>query len=110
MANLLPDQLTTTINGLCLLYLRAPAQYWTDSATGPQFVFQPSLTSAEQATFDDLQTMAKFGVTMTLAEWQSIKADAAGLKTYLGVATPTAAQTAAATKAIIRVLAVIVRS
>jgi hypothetical protein len=40
---------------------------------------------------------------------QTIKADIAGLKTYLGVASPTAAQTAAATKAIIRVLGTIVR-
>lgn len=73
-------------------------------------VFTPDLSTAEQGTLADIAVMVKFGVEMTLAEWQSIKADAAGLKTYLGVASPTLAQTASATKAIIRVLGVIVRS
>jgi len=53
--------------------------------------------------------MARFGVTLALAEWLSIKSDAAGLRNYLGVATPTLTQTAAATKAIIRVLNTIIR-
>jgi hypothetical protein len=44
-----------------------------------------------------------------LAEWQALEPDIAGLKSYLGVATPTAAQTASATKAIIRVLAALLR-
>ncbi|HUW16221.1 MAG TPA: hypothetical protein VMW94_04010 [Actinomycetes bacterium] len=69
----------------------------------------PPLSPTEQETLAELVRMARFGVTMTLAEWQAIKADAAGLKAYLGVASPTAAQTAAATKAIIRVLATIIR-
>lgn len=95
---------------LCALYLR-PIAYWTgDVVNGRTPVFIPPLSPADQATLADLQTMARFGVTLTLAEWQAIKADAAGLKAYLGVASPTAAQTASATKAIIRVLGVIVRS
>lgn len=115
------------LSGLLLQYLRLPTTVITGASgqttTIPtmavdaqgnvettSLTFNPPLTPAEQATFDDLVTMAKFGVSMTLAEWQSIKADAAGLKSYLGVAAPTLAQTAAATKAIIRVLAVIVRS
>ena len=72
--------------------------------------FAPPLTVDEEAIFADLQTMARFGVAMTLEEWRAIKTDAAGLKAYLAITTPTLAQTAAATKAIIRVLAVIVRS
>jgi hypothetical protein len=95
---------------LVVRYLRAPATETVDGSGNVTMTFEPPLTTAEQATFDDLTTMAKFGVTLTLAEWQSIKGDAANLKAYLGVATPTLVQTAAATKAIIRVLGVIVRS
>lgn len=88
-------------------YLRPPDR-WDDTLAA--FVWVPALTSAEQATRADLETMARFGVSLTLAEWQSIKPDAANLRAYLGVASPTNAQTAAATKAIIRVLATIIRS
>lgn len=96
-----------TLLALCSTYLRPPDR-WDDGLGA--LVWEPPLTTAEQATFGDLQLMARFGVTLTLAEWQSIKADAAGLRNYLGVASPTAAQTAAATKAIIRVLGTIIRS
>lgn len=96
---------------LCRTYLRDPSSAAVDGGTGtPIFTFVPPLNPAEQVTLDDLATMARFGVTLTLAEWQGIKADAAGLKAYLGVASPTAAQTAAATKAIVRVLGTIIRS
>ncbi len=94
------------LDGLCVRYLRLPESFAADGSA----IFTPPLTAPEQATFDDLKLMAKFGVEMTLAEWQSIKADAAALKAYNGVATPTLAQTAAAVKAINRVLATIVRS
>jgi hypothetical protein len=46
---------------------------------------------------------------ISLAEWQALEPDIAGLKSYLGTASPTAAQTASATKAIIRVLAALLR-
>lgn len=93
---------------LCSAYLRMPTRY--DASDPASFVWVPPLTSSEQAAFADLEVMATFGVELTLAEWQSIKADAAALKAYNGVATPTLAQTAAAVKAINRVLATIVRS
>jgi hypothetical protein len=73
------------------------------------FTWTPDLSAADQTNIADIVTMTGFGVTMTLAEWQSIKSDAAGLKTYFGLASPTLVQTAAATKAIIHVLSVIVR-
>ena len=94
---------------LCRLFLRPPSGITggPDDAVGFEFI--PPLSTAEQAIFADLQTMARFGVTLTLAEWQAIKEDAAGLKQYLGVTSPTAAQTTLATKAIIRVLATIIR-
>ena len=95
---------------LCRLYLRLPEWPVAVSDGVATFVFDPPLSPAEEATLADLATMTRFGVTLTLAEWTAIKADAAGLKAYLGVASPTAAQTAAATKAIIRVLGTIVRS
>lgn len=73
------------------------------------YTWNPDLSAGDQATVADIATMMNFGVTMSLAEWQTLKPDAAGLKAYLNLATPTLVQTAAATKAIIRVLATIVR-
>jgi len=106
------DLSTQPLIRLCEEYLgRRPVTYETNPTTGQiTMTFVPPLTTAEQATFDDLAVMVRFGVTLTLAEWQGIKADAAGLKAYLGVTSPTAAQTAAATKAIVRVLGTIIRS
>ncbi len=103
-----PD--ATRLLALIDRFLRHPATFVLDATDQPVATFVPPLSAAEQVALDDLQLMAKFGVTMTLAEWQSIKADAAALKAYNGVATPTLAQTAAAVKAINRVLATIVRS
>jgi hypothetical protein len=94
-----------TLEPLCNVYLRS-VDHWD----GDTPVFVPPLTTAEQATLADLQTMANFGVTLTLAEWQAVKPSAAVLKTYLGIASPTNAQTAAAVKGIVRVLATIIRS
>jgi hypothetical protein len=106
-----PDAATERLRGLAAEYLRTPADVVTDQQTGTStLVFVPALTAPEQATLADLATMARFGVTLTLAEWQGIKTDAANLKAYLGVASPTAAQTSAATKAIIRVLGTIIRN
>jgi hypothetical protein len=102
--------------GLLNQYLRYPASMMVADAAGNVettvilATFVPPLTPAEQVTFDDLVTMSRFGVQMTLAEWQAIKADAAALKAYNGVATPTLAQTAAAVKAQSRILATIIRS
>ena len=92
-------------------HIRPPATWTSDTGAGTaSYTFDPPLSPAEQATLDDLVTMARFGVTLTLAEWQSVKPDAQLLKAYLGVASPTLAQTAAAAKAIVRVLATIIRS
>jgi lipopolysaccharide biosynthesis protein len=92
--------------------VRPPATFsW--GPEGVTLTYTPDLTAAEVTRLGDfmadIATMAHFGVTMTLAEWQAIKADAAGLRAYLGVASPTAAQTAAAVKAIVRVLGTIIR-
>jgi hypothetical protein len=68
-------------------------------------------TAAEQAILDDLALMAKFGITadLSLAEFRAIKPDLVTARQYVGLASPTAAQTASATKAIIRVLAALLR-
>jgi hypothetical protein len=42
-------------------------------------------------------------------EWEAIESDIAGLKTYQGIASPTAAQTAQAVKAQSRILRAILR-
>jgi hypothetical protein len=95
--------------GLCQQYLREPSRM-DASTVPPTLTFAPALSAAEQATYADLLLMYRFGVSVTLAEWQAIKPDAALLRTFAGIASPTLAQTAAATKAQSRILAVIVRS
>lgn len=113
MATLRPDAVAQALFGLCVLYLRAPNSIATDATTGaPVFEFIPPLTTAEQASFADLQLMAKFAIgdDLTLAEFQAMKPDLATGKQYLGLASPTNAQTVAVIKAIIRVLGDLLRS
>jgi hypothetical protein len=91
--------------------LRLPSdnQGAPESATRT-LVYTPDLTAAEQATFDRLLAVARSHVAgISPAEWQALEPDIAGLRTYLGTATPTAAQTTSATKAIIRVLRALLR-
>jgi hypothetical protein len=94
--------------------LRAPTAWSADATSGVVLTFTPDLTAGETTTLatfmSDISTMAKFGVTLTLAEWQSVKPDAQLLKAYAGVASPTLAQTVAAVKAQSRILSVIIRS
>jgi hypothetical protein len=95
----------------CAQYLRRPSG-WTDDGAG-HFTptFEPPLTTAEQATFADLQKMARFGIasSLTLAEYQAMKADLATGRAFLGIASPTQAQAVAAERAIIRVLGALLR-
>lgn len=71
-------------------------------------VFDPPLTSAEQAALDALQPVAGT-VNLSVAGYQTIRPDIEGLRTYVALPTPTAAQTAQATKAIIRILRAVFR-
>jgi hypothetical protein len=87
-----------------------PATSWNGTMDPPAGTWSPPLTAAEQATLADLTLMARFGLTLTLAEWQQIKPDASALKAFLSIASPSNAQSVAAVKSLIRVLAVIVRS
>lgn len=90
--------------------VRAPT--WTPSANGlPTATFSPPLTAQEQAIFDDITTMAKLGLTndLTLAEFRAIKPDLATAKAFVGIASPTAAQSNAALKATIRILGALLR-
>lgn len=89
-----------------LANLRKPAA-WGDPPT-----WNPPLTAAEQTIYNDLVTMAKFGITasLTLAEFQAIKPDLATAKAYVANASPTAAQTNAALKSTIRVLGALLRA
>jgi hypothetical protein len=90
---------------LLALYLRP----WVNWSGGP--VWDPPLTSGEQATLADLSVMANFGITstITLAEYQAIKPDLALGRAFLGIASPTNAQAVAAEKAIIRVIGALLR-
>jgi hypothetical protein len=77
----MPDAAAMLLKDLCAAYLR-PVTGW-DGATGA-WIFDPPLTTAEQAVLSDLQTMARFGITadLTLAEFQAIKPQLAELRTF----------------------------
>jgi hypothetical protein len=92
------------------VYLRDPAD-WDHSTVPPTPIFVPPLTTAEQATFDDLVKMTRFGLatSLSLAEYQAMKPDLALGEAFLGIASPTNAQAVAAEKAIIRVLGALLR-
>lgn len=70
----------------------------------------PDLSAAQLATAQDVVAAAQANLSITRAEWVALKPDVAALRTYVGIASPTAAQTAAATKAIIRVLRAVLRT
>lgn len=72
------------------------------AGTTVTYHFNVDLTAAQATAFADLVLMARFAVVLTLAEWQQVKPDAANLKAYVGIASPTLAQTAAAVKSIAR--------
>lgn len=112
MARAYPDTATNRLYALCVLYLRTPSAWYLDTVTGPVMEFEPVLSGAEQTTFTDLTTMAKFGLeaSLTLAEFQAIKSDLATAKTFLGIASPTAAQSNAALKSTIRVIGALLRA
>lgn len=98
-----------TLLRLCAQSLRVPSRY--DSVDVATFVWEPPLTTQEQTTLADLQTMANFGLTasITLAEFQAIKPDLVTARNFVGIATPTAAQSNAALKATIRILGALLR-
>lgn len=90
--------------------IRNPASIGEDANGRPLIVFDPALTTAEQATFDLIVRRHLSRIPgITPAEWEQLAPQIDGLRTYLGLANPTAAQTASATKAIIRVLRAIFR-
>ena len=80
----------------------------TDDGTTLSLVFEPDLSGPEADTLRRL--VATTGLMrITPLEWAGIEGDIDGLRQYHGLASPTAAQTAAATKALIRVLRTIIR-
>jgi hypothetical protein len=112
MANVLPNATAIRLAALAAVELRSPDTLATNGTTGdPVLTFSPPLTAAEQAILDDLALMAKFGVSadLSLAEFRAIKSDLVTARTYVGLASPTAAQTAAALKSAIRVLGALLR-
>jgi len=106
-----PSAIDIALQNLCAIYLR-PCTLNGDPVNGIVATFEPPLTANEQLTFADLKLMAGFGITsnITLAEFQAIKPDLATAKAFVGIASPTAAQSNAALKSTIRVLGALLRS
>jgi hypothetical protein len=86
----------------CEEALRRPVLSWDGTATVADFY--PDLSPAEQDTYTALLRLQRSRLGLTPAEFGALAPDISGLRTYHGLASPTAAQTAAATKALIRVL------
>lgn len=74
----------TDLGFLCLLYLRPPDSWSVDGSGNLVGSWSPPLTTSEQATLADLQTMARFGVSadLSLAEFQALKPRLAEIRTF----------------------------
>lgn len=94
---------------LCVGQLRAPTDM-TDDGTNFSLTFTPDLTAGELTTFSRLVQIASASTEITPTEWAAITSDVATVKAFVGIATPTAAQSNAALKATIRVLGALLRS
>lgn len=80
------------------------------NGTTATYTFTPDLTAAEQTAISDIvATFRTRDVELSVAEYQAIKADIDGLRTYNGITSPTLAQTVAATKAQNRILRALLR-
>jgi hypothetical protein len=90
--------------------LRAPEVQGPPEAAVLDLVWTPDLSAADLATARDIVSTASLLLSLSLAEWQAIKPDVAGLITYQGLASPTLAQTVAAVKAQSRILRAILRN
>lgn len=89
-------------------HVRLPSEHYVEDGA-PVFIFDPPLTVVEQETFDRLMALSRSAVQVTPTEWASLQNELDGLRTYHALATPTAAQTTQAVKAIIRVLRALLR-
>lgn len=105
----------TVATGLPGLYdavasaIRPPAEVGIGAGTAT-YRFTPDLTAVEATTFADIvATFRTRDVQLTPAEYQAIKSDIDGLRTYNGITSPTLAQTVAATKAQNRILRALLR-
>jgi hypothetical protein len=67
-------------------------------------VFAPDLEPAEIMTYQSLLRLHRSRLGLTPAEFAALDPDLDGLRAYVNTASPSAAQTVAATKALIRVL------
>lgn len=89
--------------------LREPELLYDGQARTITYRFTPDLTLAELTTFSNLRATLRSRIRFTDAEMDALRPDVEGLRTYQGLASPTAAQTAQATKAIIRILRAVFR-
>jgi len=94
------------VQELCRQHLREPTV--ADDGTTLSVTFTPDLTAGELATLRRIVRISGISV-VTPDELAAVEPSLDGLIAYMAVATPTLAQTAAATKAIIRVLGVLLR-
>ena len=112
MASTVNEDAVPTFLALLASYLRMPTGYINDPTVGGSgFVFSPPLDpTTEQPIFDRLVKIANSAVRgLSPAEFSAIENDIATCRAYVGVTSPTAAQSAAALKALIRIVAALVR-
>lgn len=86
----------------CEQNLRHPLIEWDGQKSVA--VFAPDLSPAEQDTYTTLLRLHRSRLGVTPAEFAALQPDLVGLRAFLNLASPTAGQTVAATKALIRVL------
>jgi hypothetical protein len=72
---LFPDEATGRLLVGCRTYLREPATVTLDTNGAPVLTFDPPLTVEEQATYATLVASLDSPVTLTPAEWATIRPD-----------------------------------
>ncbi|MBX3031905.1 MAG: hypothetical protein KF809_17295 [Chloroflexi bacterium] len=87
--------------------VRTDGATWDHSTDPPTVTYRPPLTADEERTLREALAGLRSGIDPAILAAR--RADLTALRAYVAIASPTAAQTAAATKAIIRVVGMLLR-
>ena len=88
--------------------LREPSNITGDPITGAiTFHFTPDLSTSEAATLAEIDSLARSGIDP--ADWPTVRDELPTLRAFMQASSPSAAQSVAAVKSIVRVLRAILK-
>ena len=101
---------TEPLRALVESAIREPSNVTGDPVTGAiTFHFTPDLSTSEAATFAELDALARSGLAIDPADWPAVRDELPTLRAFMQASSPTAAQSVAAVKSIVRVLRAILK-